>query len=51
VGSITEQTERYDVNYAEIVGGTSVDDGGTSDTFPPFPLIAILLRWKCDALT
>ena len=51
VGLIKEHTEGYDVDYAEIVGCTSVDDRGTSDTFPPFPLIVILLRWKCDALT
>jgi hypothetical protein len=42
VGIITDQIG-YDVDYAEIVGCTSVDDGATSDTFPPFPLILILL--------
>jgi len=42
-GLSTKQTEGYDVDYAEIVGCTSVDDGGTSATFPPFPLIVILL--------
>ncbi len=39
------------VDYAEIAGCPSVDDGGTSDTVPAFPLIVILLRWKCVALT
>ena len=42
-GLSTKQTDGYDVDYAEIVGCTSVDDGGTSATFPLFPLIVILL--------
>ncbi len=42
MGIITDQT-RIDVDYAEFVGCTSIDDRATSDTFPPFPLIMILL--------
>lgn len=38
-----EQTEGYDFDYAEIVGCSSVNEGGTSDTFPPLPLIEIPL--------
>jgi len=32
VSLITEQTKGIDVDHAEIVGWTSVDDGGTSDS-------------------
>jgi hypothetical protein len=46
VGLIAEQTAGYEVDYAEIVGCTLVDDGGTIRHFSSHCDTA---SWKCDA--